>query len=441
MPLWLIAAALAAPAAAPEPAPAPAPPAAVTLDLSAGQVLELASAKAEAGDVAGAIILFTALAKDPDVDIRAEARFRHGRLLEAQRQFGDAAVLYRAILDERPNAQRVRLQLAQALLLAGKEGAAAQALRQVQAGGLPPDITRIVAQFQSALRAVQPVGGSLEVALAPSSNVNRAPRSATLDTIIAPLQLSDDAQAQSGLGVKLAGQGFVRLPISNRLRWTARASGQGFFYGQAQFNDVAGSVETGLEWRIGRSRLQPSVGHTRRWFGGRPFTIANTASLNWLRPLGPRTQLDVSASAGHNDFAQNDLQDGAAIDLAVGLERAFDARSGGRISLAAQRLAARDPGYAAVGGGVNLLYYREIGRSTLFGSAGVSHLGGDDRLFLFPKRRIEWLVRAAAGITLRQVQVRGFSPVIRVSHERNFSTVGLFDFARTGVDVGITRAF
>jgi len=28
-----------------------------------------------------------------------------------------------------------------------------------------------------------------------------------------------------------------------------------------------------------------------------------------------------------------------------------------------------------------------------------------------------------------------------VSHERNFSTVGLFDFARTGVDVGITRAF
>ena len=169
--------------------------------------------------------------------------------------------------------------------------------------------------------------------------------------------------------------------------------------------------------------------------------MANTASLNWLRPLGKRTQLDVSASAGHNDFRQNDLQDGAAIDVGVALERAFDARSGGRISLAAQRLAARDPGYASVGGGVNLLYYREVGRSTLFLSGGLSHLGGDDRLFLFPRRRIEWLLRGAAGITLRQLQVKGFSPVVRISHERNFSTVGLFDFTRTGVDVGITRAF
>ena len=429
---WLAVVALAAQAAAPAP---------VTLDLSAAQVLELASAKAEAGDTAGAITLFTALAKDPDVDIRSEARFRHGRLLETQRKFGDAAVLYRAILDERPGAQRVRLQLAQALLLAGKEGQAAQALRQAQAAGLPPDITRIVAQFQSALRAIQPVGGSLELALAPASNINRAPRSATLDTIIAPLQLSEDGQAQSGLGVKLAGQGFVRLPLSKRLRWTARASGQGFLYGKDQFNDIAASLETGVEWSIGTSRLQPSFGHTRRWFGGRPFTVANTASLSWLRPLDKRTQLDVTASAGHNDFIQNDLQDGAAVDVGVALERAFDARSGGRISLSAQRLAARDPGYASVGGGVNLLYYREAGRSTLFLSAGLSHLGGDDRLFLFPKRRIEWLVRTAAGITLRQVQVKGFSPVIRVSHERNFSTVGLFDFARTGVDIGITRAF
>ena len=74
-------------------------PAPVTVDLSAAQVLELASAsvRAACGDVAGAISLFTALAKDPDVDIRPEARFRHGRLLETQRRFAEAAVLYRAI--------------------------------------------------------------------------------------------------------------------------------------------------------------------------------------------------------------------------------------------------------------------------------------------------------------------------------------------------------
>ena len=97
-----MAAALAAQVAAGPVPPAPdavsaVAPAPVTVDLSAAQVLELASARAASGDVAGAISLFTALAKDLDVDIRSEARFRHGRLQETQCRFAEAAVLYRAI--------------------------------------------------------------------------------------------------------------------------------------------------------------------------------------------------------------------------------------------------------------------------------------------------------------------------------------------------------
>lgn len=60
---------------------------------------------------------------------------------------------------------------------------------------------------------------------------------------------------------------------------------------------------------------------------------------------------------------------------------------------------------------------------------------------LFPSRRVEWLARATLGATLRQASVRGFAPVVRLAYERNISTVGLFDFSRTGVELGITRAF
>lgn len=440
----LAAALAAAQPAAPVPQTATAPPAAaapVTVELNAVQLLALASSRAEAGDVATAETMFTALTKDPDLDIRSEARFRHGRMLEAQNRYSDAAVLYRAILDEQPGAQRVRLQLARALLFAGDEGGAARALRQAQAGGLPADVQRVVAQFQGALRAVQPIGGSLEVALAPSTNINRATRSNTLDTVIAPLELSEDAQAQSGLGVKLAGQGFVRLPVSSKLRWTLRASGQGFLYRQSQFNDIIVQLETGLEYTAGKSRLQPSIGRSQRWFGGRPLVDTDTASLSWLRALGRRSQLDVSASVGRSKFRQNDLQSGTSYDLGVALEHAFSQRSGGRLSLAGQRLDARDPGWATTGGGANLLYYRELGRTTAFASAGLSYLEADGRILLFPRRRLEWLARGTIGATFRQATVRGFAPVVRLSHERNFSTVGLFDFARTSVDIGITRAF
>lgn len=438
--LPVLAAALAVAQAVPAPAPQD-PAAPVAVELTAVQLLALATARAEEGDVATAEALFAALARDPDLDIRSEARFRHGRMLEAQNRFADAAVLYRAILDEQPGAQRVRLQLARALLFAGDEGGAARALRQAQAGGLPPDVQQVVAQFQGALRAVQPVGGSFELALAPSTNINRATRSNTLDTAIAPLELSEDAQAQSGLGAKLAGQGFVRLPLSSRLRWTLRASGQGFLYRKSAFNDIIVQLETGLEYTAGKSRLQPSIGRSQRWFGGRPFVDTDLASLSWLRALGRRSQLDVSLAVGRSNFRQNDLQDGTSYDLGVGLEHAFDARSGGRLSLTGQRLDARDPGYATTGGGAGLLYYREFGRTTAFASASLSYLEADGRILLFPSRRVEWLARATIGATLRQASVRGFAPVVRLAYERNISTVGLFDFSRTGVELGITRAF
>ena len=315
----------------------------------------------------------------------------------------------------------MRLQLAQALVLAGDEGGARRALHQAQAGCLPPDITRIVAQFQSALRAVQPVGGSLEVALAPSTNINRATRSSTLETVIAPFELNEDARAQSGLGLKLAGQTYVRLPISDLLRWTLRASGQGFLYRQSQFKISSRNWKAGwniqLENRVCSRRSAAACAGSA---GGHSCSATPPASTGCA--LGRRSQLDISAGVMHIDFRQNDLQDGTGIDLGAALEHAFTARSGGRISLAGQRLDARDPGYATAGGGMNLLYYREFGRTTAFASAGLSYLEADARIALLPCRRREWLARATLGAMLRQFSVRGFALVVRISHERNFST-------------------
>jgi hypothetical protein len=78
---------------------------------------------------------------------------------------------------------------------------------------------------------------------------------------------------------------------------------------------------------------------------------------------------------------------------------------------------------------------------TLFGSIGLRRLEADARLLLFPERRREWLYSVGAGGTFRQLTVAGFAPVVRVSWERNASTVGIYDYRRFAVDFGITRAF
>jgi len=409
--------------------------------LSPVQLFELAEVAKAAGRAADAETMYRALSQDADGEVRAEARFRLALLQADQRRYADSAVTLRALLDEKPDATRVRLELARVLAFAGEEGAARRQLRQAQAAGLPREVATAVNQFAGALRARQPFGASLSFAIVPDSNINRATEAETLDTVIAPLNLTDDARSQSGIGLRIGGQAFARVRIGEGLTIQPRVSAQAELYRERQFDDVSGSIALGAEFAAGGNRIRPSVAHTVRYFGGKAYARTDSGSVNVLRGLGPRSQVDLTISAGRADYQLNDLQDGWLFDLSVAYERAFDARSGGSVTLSGSRQAARDPGYSTRAGGASLLYWRELGRLTLFGSIGLRRLEADERLLLFPERRQEWLSSASAGGTLRHLSVAGFAPLVRVSFERNASSVGIYDYRRTAVDFGITRAF
>ena len=188
--------------------------------------------------------IFHALAHDPEPDIRAEAHFRLGRLFERLKRYQVAAIEFRALLDEQPGAAGVRLELAKVLALMGDEAGARRALRQAQASGLPTDVAVLVDQYANALRSRKPIGASIEVALLPDSNINRATDAKTLDTVVAPLNLSADARARSGLGIKLAGQAYARLPLAASVSLLPRASVETELYGRSAFDDVSTSGPT-----------------------------------------------------------------------------------------------------------------------------------------------------------------------------------------------------
>ncbi|WP_084583554.1 surface lipoprotein assembly modifier [Sphingomonas azotifigens] len=424
------------------PAPTPAPAQATEQrQVSAVELFALA-AKAEAGGRPGdAETMYRALARDPDAEVRAESRFRLGQLLERLGRRREAATTYRALLDEKPDAARVRLELARLLTQLGDEGAARRELRQAQAGGLPPRVAQIVDQFAAALRSRKPWGASLEVALVPDSNVNRATDAATLDTVLAPLQLSRDARARAGLGAHAGGQLYARVPVAPDLALVPRISGQGDFYREGRFDDVSASALVGLEWSLGRDRLRPSIGGTQRWYGGSPYARTATAAIDWQHPLGTRAQLTTSATIAGTRYRGNALQNGALLNGAVAYERAFSPRAGGSLTLSATRQTARDPGYATASGGASLLGWHEFGRTTVYATAGLRRLEGDARLFLFPERRKDWNVSLGAGATFRRLQLHGFAPVLRLDWERNHSTVGIYTYTRKAATIGLTRAF
>jgi tetratricopeptide (TPR) repeat protein len=409
--------------------------------LSVAQLFALADAARDRGDMETAEAAYRALAGDPAQQIRTEARFRLGMVLASLGRLSDAALLFRGILDEQPDAQRVRLELARLLDLLGDEAGARRALREAQAGGLPPAVARFVDRYSAALRAQKPFGASFELAIAPDSNINRATRSDTLGTVIGDFTLAEDAKQRSGVGAALKGQAYARARISERANLLARVSGAADVYRHGEHNDLALNIAVGPEIRLGRDRLTAEAGYALRWFGGKPYSTTANVAINYLRPLDRRSQLRATAGFGVTDNKRNPLQDGRSYALSLGYERALSDRTGVGAALAADRQDLRDPGYSTTGGQLTLFAYRDFGAATLIATIGYGRLETDERLFIYPRRRADDLYRASLGATFRQLTLGNFAPMIRLSWERNRSSIELFDYRRVRTEFGITRAF
>lgn len=409
--------------------------------LTTEQVFTLADAARDRGDVGNAETAYRALAGDPDPQIRAEARFRLAMMVGSLGRHADAAMLFRRILDEQPGAQRVRIELARVLEALGDEAGARRALREAQAGGLPADVARLVDRYSAALRSRKPFGASLELAIAPDSNINRSTRATTLGTVLGDFTLDEDARQTSGIGLSARGQAYVRHDIGPRIGVLAQIGTAADFYRASAFNDLRLSVAIGPELRIGRDRLAAEIGMSWRWFGGAPYATTHSAGVNFFHPLDRRSQLRLTASASKIDNKRNRLQGGQSYTASLTYERALSNRAGLAVSIAADRQHLRDPGYSTIGGQVTVLGYREIGAATLVATASYGRLEADARQFLFPRRRVDNLYRASLGATLRQLTIGEFAPLVRVTVERNRSTVSLFDYRRLRAEIGIVRAF
>ena len=93
--------------------------------LSPTQLFAFADAARDAGDFTTAETAYRALAGDPDIELRSEARFRLALMLaDRMGRVRDAAVELRRILDDRPDAARVRLELARMDAMLGRIGGA-----------------------------------------------------------------------------------------------------------------------------------------------------------------------------------------------------------------------------------------------------------------------------------------------------------------------------
>jgi outer membrane protein len=412
-----------------------------TRELSAAEMFKLAERALSAGDIRFAERVLKTLSADPDIHIRNEARFRLAMLLANSERLSDAALLLRSILDEQPDAQRVRFELARLLELMGDETTARRALREVRAGVLPPDVARLVDLYSAALRSRKPIGASFELSIAPDSNINRATRSDTLGTVIGDFVIDDDAKQKSGIGAAFRGQFFARSKVSDDANLVAKVNAGANLYRRGSFNDLSLAILVGPEFALGKDRLSLEAGVSQRWYGGvllsKHLHLAGTYSL----PLDETSQLRLSASALTIKNRRNSLQDGKSYSLSVTYERALSTSSGISLTAGVDRQSLHDPGYSSTGGQAFASVYKDLGATTVFASVGHGRSFADARLLLFPEKRKDQLYQASIGASFRQIRLWSLSPLIRLTYESNVSSLEIYDYSKFRAEFGFTRAF
>ncbi|WP_226627260.1 hypothetical protein [Alloyangia pacifica] len=313
-----------------------------------------------------------------------------------------------------------------------------------------------------ALRSLSRLSLSLDLSVAPSSNVNggASEEISTVDGLPLVGILSPSAQALSGVSARGAlslGYALQRGPTSEtRLRgygtlrrvWLSDES-------RDKAPDVensdfgASSLEIGLQHRRQLGEEGPLVSGSatlgRAWQGGERSYDYRRAALSFVQPLGALTALTGGLSWQHQQDAENDFDDVDTLGYQLGVIHDFGAR-GAVSAMLVGGAADSDNGQITRDTlGLRLGYEpgAPLGPVRLsFGLSAFEHRYPDYRvLFPVPGGREDEVWRAEMQLRFDKLDYAGFVPVLDLSAERSESNVSRFETETFALSLGFKSRF
>ena len=457
---FLIAAALllcllpAAPALAQEPVPQPTPEAAPS-----GGTLDDARLLIANGQPAAALAILRTLPRDR-VSVLFQtgmaagaAAMQAGLSKQAQRALHDEAIAaLRAILVDRPELVRVRLELARAFFVKGQDGLARRHFELVLGGPLPLPVVANIRRFLDVMRERKRATGYFGAAIAPDSNLNVASETEIiyLDTVFGrlPFRRDDESRQQrSGLGLSIWGGGEYQQPFGERLRLRVGADLAQRDYGGRDFDQTFLAAHVGPRWLASRRTDLSLLGTAhRQWLGGRPQIDEQGARLEINHQLTPRFWLRGTASSRERTCRGCEWRNGPLVDFSLGA-----------VWTAAPVLQV----HFTVGYGrdhARLEHWRSLARWVRVGSQLALPLGftlgtnaqmrrtyyaGDGRAHftLSGNRRRDRTFSFSITILNRAIAFYGFSPQIALVHETRATNAQAQGYDRDRAELRLVRQF
>lgn len=417
------------------------------MKVTPAQLLAKAEALVHAKNYEAAAPLVAALGQVPDLQV--QHKFLAGYIAAETGDFRGAIKNFRSILDDDPSQTRVRLELARAYLLSGKEGSADYHFRLAQNDEhLPDEIAQTIRNTRSILRDQRIWRFSFDFGFAPDTNINGATNAETIDInfgpIKLPLTLTDEARERSGIGQTAGFSGGVRLKANDKLAFLFDADSRVVNYSGKEADDIVGQIAFGPEYRLGKytSVSAQAVGQ-QRWFGGRLVTREYGARLGLQKVLSAGQRIGMELDARKIDSKQSDSYSGWRLGANATYEHLVGKSFIASASVFARRDWLNSDGFSSQNYGLNLGIGGELPLGFNAGISGsVSRSTFDEAILLYStEKRKDWRSFARAYIGNRKVRVLGFSPSIDYNFSRVDSNYDLYEMNRHRVNFKLAKYF
>ena len=369
---------------------------------------------------------------------------------EREALLDEAIGAFRTLLIDRPELVRVRLELARAFFLRGRDSLARRNFEQVLAGDLPPPVVANVQRFLIQIRARKRWRVYFGAALAPDSNIGAASDERFIDIHIGgvplPFRRNEEELTTSGVGLSLWTGGEYQHPLGDRLRLRAGGDVSRREYPGGDFDQTNLGVHLGPRWLAGpRTDVSLLASARRSLVAGTGDYDALGGRFEVRRRLTPRVSVTGRASWHDRRYREDRHLDGPARELSLGGSwvAAPTVRLDGALGHSAvrpQRLRYRSSGrWVRVGAEVALPRGFAVGASAQYrwtdyeGEWPPHTPPGELR-----KDRTRTL---SASVHHRRFTLYGFSPELAVTTEARTTNAQLYDYRKNFAELRFVRQF
>lgn len=341
----------------------------------------------------------------------------------------------------KPLVPEYRLELAAALGQLNQSERALYHIEIARSAGLPEQIDQRVAAYAQQLENPKIVTGHFSFAIVPESNPGKRTSATEVILFGLPFQINPNARAQPATGLEL-NAGVAATPqlapgwraqigFSSRFRlYDGKAPDD--YSGRVFASVIHGFLETG------QTHIQ--IFTSRRWLDKRYYSRSLGYSLSHARRVTPSTRVTAAVTRETTTYRNGAQVDRNFAALGVAhivnpqLELSLAARAEDRNSdisaLAGQLHGVSLGGQYRFSGGLQVSLTFDYERNRFEGLHPLMGIPREDR-------------RSSARLDFSNSQWNwnGFAPVLRISAERQKSTVVINDFRNIAASLGATRRF